>query len=61
MDAPVAGALPIELSAEIDRAREWLETLPPAQRQACELMMAARMMSWAQDLERLSRQFSRAA
>lgn len=54
LDAQIDDTLPIALSREIDRAREWLSTLPPTQRQACELMVAARVMTWAHDLERIS-------
>ena len=61
LDVPTEGSLPSELASEIDRAKERMADLPPAQRQACALFVAARLLTWAQDLERLSTQFSRAA
>ena len=61
LDVPNDGSLPSAIANEIDRAKERLAGLPPAQREACALFVAARLMTWAQDLERLSTQFSRAA
>jgi hypothetical protein len=56
-DTQTGAILPPALSHEIARAREWLATLPPVERQACELIVAARVMTWAQDLERISLEF----